>query len=78
METFILIQNPGEEEVHVNIRFQTEGGEKVIPMLQGLGIPARSRVTFKANDFVTSYNVSTFVEALDGKVICERAMYIGQ
>ena len=76
METFLLVQNPGDSPVHVNIKFQTSTGEKVFPQLQGVEIPSKSRRNFKVNDYVTDYEVSTFVEALDGEVICERAMYI--
>ena len=75
METFVLVQNPGNTAVNVNITFQTDMGEVAPPALQGVAIPAMSRVTFKANDFVTSYNVSTKVEATDGNVVCERSMY---
>ena len=45
------------------------------PALLCVAIPAMSRVTFKANDYVTNYNVSTKVEATDGNVVCERSMY---
>jgi 5'-nucleotidase/UDP-sugar diphosphatase len=75
METFVLVQNPGMADAHVNIAFQTDAGEVVPPVLQGVTVPAMSRVTFKANDFVTNYNVSTKVEATNGNVVCERAMY---
>lgn len=61
--------------MHVNIKFQTETGEKVIPELQGVEIPTASRASYKVNNYVTTYNVSTKVEATDGQVMCERAMY---
>jgi hypothetical protein len=38
-------------------------------------IPAASRASYRVNNYVTTYNVSTKVEATDGQVICERAMY---
>ena len=63
METYVLVQNPGATPVHVNIKFQTEAGEQVIPALQGVEIPAASRSSFYVNDYVTTYNVSTKVEA---------------
>lgn len=31
--------------------------------------------SFKVNDFVTDYNVSTLVTSQGGDVVCERAMY---
>lgn len=75
METFLLVQNPGPNPVHVNIKFQTGAGQQAPAELQNLEIGATSRRTFKVNDWVTDYDVSTFVEALDGELICERAMY---
>ncbi|MDI6831635.1 MAG: DUF5719 family protein [Actinomycetota bacterium] len=76
METFVLIQNPGTEAATVNVSFQTDSAEVEPAELQGVGIAAGTRRTFKVNDFVPdSYNVSTRVEATSGEVICERAMY---
>jgi 5'-nucleotidase/UDP-sugar diphosphatase len=75
METFVLVQNPTDADVHVDIAFQTDAGEVAPPDLQGVTIPAQSRRTFKVNDWVTNYNVSTYVVATDGAVVCERAMY---
>ena len=75
METFVLVQNPSDAEVHVNVLFQTDTGEVAPAELQGISIPAKSRVTFKVNDWVTNFNVSTLVEPIDGEVICERSMY---
>ncbi len=76
METFVLVQNPGDSDAHVNVKFQTAEGEVAPPELQGVTVPANSRRTFKANDWVPDqYDVSTKVEPIDGEVICERAMY---
>jgi hypothetical protein len=75
METFVLIQNPNADNVHVNIEFQTDGGKVAPQELQNLLVPARSRITYKVNDWVTTYNVSTHVECTDGDVVCERSMY---
>jgi 5'-nucleotidase / UDP-sugar diphosphatase len=75
METFVLVQNPGDDDVMVNVKFQTGEGEVAPEMLQGITIPANSRRTFKANDWVTTFDVSTMVEPIDGDVIVERAMY---
>ncbi len=75
MEEYVLVQNPGDDDVKVNIKFQTGEGEKAPDALQGVTIPAKSRRTFKANDWVNTYDVSTKVEPIDGEVVCERAMY---
>src|SRR4030067_296838 len=75
METFILIQNPNPTDVHADITFQTDKGDESPPALRGLTIPAASRRTFKVNDYLTTYNVSTKVRATNGNVVCERAMY---
>jgi len=80
METFVLVQNPGADDVHVNVKFQTDTGEEAPTKLQGVVIPANSRRTFKANDYVKddwemTTGLSTLVEPIDGDVIVERAMY---
>jgi N-acetylmuramoyl-L-alanine amidase len=75
METFVLVQNPTASDVKVNLKFQTDAGEKAPDKMQEVTIRAQSRETFKVNDYVTSFNVSTKVECLDGMVVCERAMY---
>jgi hypothetical protein len=78
METWVLVQNPGAAEVHVNLKFQTDTGEQSPPALQNFAIPPTSRRSFKVNTYVPdNFNVSTKVEATDGNVICERAMYGG-
>ena len=75
-ETFILVQNPGEDEVTVDLVLQTSTGEQRPALLQGQVIPAGTRRTFKLNDHVTDWDVSTEVKAT-GDIICERAMYGG-
>jgi len=72
METFVLVQNPNPDPVTVDLTFMTGSGEKEGP--RDFALPGNSRTTFKVNDYVTDYNVSTRVEAT-GDVICERAMY---
>jgi len=74
-ETWVLISNPGDEPVHVNLAFHTDQGEVRPPELQGMEIPGRSRRSLNIAPFVTSYDVSTLVEAVDGQVLCERAVY---
>jgi len=73
METWILVQNPGNSEVKVDLTFMTGSGPVDGP--QDFAIPANSRTSFDAGLFVTGWDVSTKVEATGGKVICERAMY---
>jgi len=73
METFVLVQNPNPDPVTVDVTFMTSTGPAAGP--QDFPIPGNSRVTFKANDYVTDFNVSTEVVPTGGAVICERAMY---
>ena len=73
METFVLVQNPNATQVTVDLTFMTSTGP--VPGPQDFPIPADSRVTFKVNDYVTDFNVSTEVTSEGGGVICERAMY---
>ena len=74
-ETWVLVQNPGEEPVHVDLILNTESGETVLPELQNLEIPAGGRRSFPLQAYVHTYHVSTLVQARDGEVVCERAMY---
>jgi hypothetical protein len=74
-ETFVLVQNPGASDVSVDLTFMTSSGEQPGP--QDYNIAAGSRHTFKVNDYVTDWDVSTVVTAYGGDVICERAMYGG-
>ena len=73
METFVLVQNPNPDGVTVDLTFMTGAGPQNGP--QDFPIAGNSRTTFKVNDFVTDYNVSTQVTSSGGNVICERAMY---
>jgi hypothetical protein len=73
METFVLVQNPNGSAVTVDLGFMTGSGYVAGP--QDVNIPAYSRVTFKVNDYVTDYNVSTKVTSTGGGIICERSMY---
>lgn len=70
-ETWILVQNPGEAPVDVDMRLQTEKGEVRGPEDT---VPPHSRRTYNLADYAVSYNVSTKVTATGG-VVCERAMY---
>ncbi len=71
METFILVQNPGDSEAEVRLTFVTENGPQAGPTAV---LPPHTRFTWKANDFITSYNVSTTVTSTK-PVVAERAMY---
>jgi hypothetical protein len=70
-ETWILVQNPNASPATVGLTFMTENGPVAGPSAV---LPANSRQTWKANDYVTSWNVSTEVTA-DMPVVAERAMY---
>ncbi len=74
-ETWVLVQNPGEQAVHVDFTLNTDAGEVEPPDLQGVEIPAGSRRSFNLGNWVASYDLSTRVSCADGSVICERAMY---
>ncbi len=75
METWVLVQNPNDCAVGVDLTFMT--GQGPVPGPRGVPLPPGSRLSFLLNDYVTSYDVSTRVEATGGEVVCERAMYGG-
>ena len=78
MQTYVLVQNPTDEDVSVNLSFQTDSGRVVPDDLQGVTVPAKSRRTFPLGMWVTTYDVSTVaVEPVQGEIVCERAMYEG-
>jgi hypothetical protein len=70
-ETFILVQNPNDEPATVGLTFMTDTGAVPGPMEV---LEPNSRITWKANDYVTNWNVSTLVTS-NKPVIAERAMY---
>jgi hypothetical protein len=72
-ETWVLVQNPNPVAVNVDMKFQTGGGQVQGPIDT---ILAQSRKSYKVNDYVTTYDVSTRVDSFGGDVICERAMYL--
>ncbi len=72
MLTCIVVQNPGGESAHIKLTFQTGSGEVLGPEAD---LPAGSRTTFLANNYVPGNpNVSTKVES-DKPVVCERPVY---
>jgi hypothetical protein len=74
-ETWVLVQNPVDVPVHVDFTLNTDTGAQTPPDLQGVEIPASSRRSFNIGNYVTTFDVSTRVDCVDGEVICERAMY---
>jgi hypothetical protein len=73
METWVLVQNPGDVDAHVNLDFQTDQGLVAGPHNET--IPPNSRKSYNVGAFVSSFNVSTKVTATQGTIVCERAMY---
>ncbi|MBN2027247.1 MAG: PQQ-binding-like beta-propeller repeat protein [Actinobacteria bacterium] len=75
METWILVENSNDGPVTVDLTFDTAEGQVVPPELQGVYVPADTRLSFNAGSFVDSYNVSSTVTSHGGTVACERALY---
>lgn len=74
METRVLVANPNDEAVTVDLTLMTGEGEVMPEGLRNQTVPANSRRSFPIHDFVTTWDVSTRVEA-SGEVIAERSMY---
>ena len=72
-ETWILVQNPGEDVAHVTLTYMTEAGETAGPVLD---IPPQSRMSVNVAETVQTFSVSTLVTA-DNPVVVERALYYG-
>lgn len=70
-ETWILVQNPGDETAHVTLTYQTGEGEKPGPTFD---LAPRSRTSVNVADTVQTYDVSTTVSS-DEPVVAERAVY---
>jgi subtilisin family serine protease len=71
-ETWVLVQNPGENAVDIDMRFQTDTGETQGPKDT---LAPKSRRSYKVNNYVSTYDVSTIVNSSGAGVICERAEY---
>ena len=69
------MQNPNDRPVYVDLTFLHGSGEADGP--QDMYIPAHTRVTVLANNYLTDYDVSTVVNSRGGGIICERSMYGG-
>ncbi len=71
-DTWILLQNPQNEEANVEVTFMTREGD-LAPMDVPIG--ARSRATLRINDYVPDdFHVSTKVKS-DVPIIADRSMY---
>jgi hypothetical protein len=71
-ETWILVQNPGNETATVSLKYMTSAGEVAGPVEE---IPPHTRKTFNVAATVSdTWEVSTFVSS-DKPIIVERAMY---
>jgi N-acetylmuramoyl-L-alanine amidase len=70
-ETWVLVQNPGDEAAEIDMKLQTAEGERQGPADI---IPARTRRSYNLADYAVSFDVSTKVTASAG-VVCERAVY---
>lgn len=70
-DTWILLQNPGEETATANVQFMTEAGKTTE---KAVGLGPRSRTTLFANDYVNNASFSTSVQS-DEKIIAERSEY---
>jgi len=72
-ETWILVQNPGEERASVTLTFMNREG---IAATTSRVLEPHTRDTWRVNDFLTDWDVSTLVTS-DRPVVAERAMYGG-
>lgn len=73
-DEYVLVQNPGDRPVHVEMTFMREGAD---PLQRGFEVAPLSRFTLnlKSVPGLESTSVSTMVKATGGQVIAERAMY---
>lgn len=72
METWVLVQNPGDSGAHVRLTYMTPGGAVGGPSVT---LPPRTRRTFNVADAVpNTWEVSTMVSS-DAQVVAERAVY---
>ena len=72
-ETWVLVQNPGDAEVSVDLTFFTSSGPVEGP--RDVALPGGSRRSFNLGDYITDYDVSTLVSSTGGDVVVERSMY---
>jgi len=70
-ETWVLVQNPGDETRNVVMTFMEPGGRNTVKNYQ---VAPRSRFTVGVDSILPASEVSTRVSA-DGPIIVERAIY---
>ncbi|MBU4490276.1 MAG: hypothetical protein KKE79_06530, partial [Actinobacteria bacterium] len=70
-DTYILLQNPGDNDATVDMRILGKSG---VVEVNDIPVPAGSRYTFDARVAVGSTDFSTWIESDEG-IICERSMY---
>ena len=71
-DSWVLISNPQETDIEVDLTFMTQAGP-LNPVL--VTIPAKSRYTVRVSDYVPNdFHVSTLAESVD-EIVVERAMY---
>lgn len=73
--TYVLVQNPGDDEASVELTYMTSRGPVPHPE-NPLVMPPGSRNTVRVNDFLPASDFSTVVSA-SGPIVAERAMYWG-
>ena len=72
METYVLVQNPGDDVANVRLTYMTQNGEVPGPTV---AMAPHSRRTFFAADSVPdTWDVSTMVSS-DSNVVVERSVY---
>jgi len=74
-DEWVLVMNPNQDQVDVQLTFQTPGGEVRGPLLNLAGA---ARASVHVNAYVPNADVSTRVECLaaDTGVVAERSMYV--
>ncbi|MBU4193588.1 MAG: hypothetical protein KKF66_01145, partial [Actinobacteria bacterium] len=70
-ETWVLVQNPNQEEATVTLTYMTQEGQ--VPQ-DPFRMPANSRKTIRVNDVLPNTDFSTHASS-DKPIIVERAMY---
>jgi hypothetical protein len=70
-DTWVLIQNPGDQEAGVNVTFMQPGG---VNTERSYNLPPHSRFTIHVDDILPAAEVSTRIQATQ-PVVAERAMY---
>ena len=74
-ETWLLVQNPNDSAVRVNIAMDTESGRVQKPELQDLIMPAHTRASWDLARYYVSWDVAIEVTSEEGGVVAERSMY---